>query len=148
MNENENENTVNFNEILENIQYIKGDIKQLVNNTSLYKPINILWGIQPRDIPSLEFLIPILQIIKFIKNGFSITILLADIHELLDSPHLNINIIEQRNNAYKKLISLLVELFDINSNNIRYVYGSTFQTLPEYTMDIYKISSMTTIQDT
>jgi tyrosyl-tRNA synthetase len=149
---------INFDEILENIDYKLGDIRELftdklidnkiINTKLLNEPLNILWGVQPRNIPSLEFLIPILQIIKFIKNGFRITILLADVHELLDSPHLTMDIITHRNKAYVLLISLLVELFDINSNYITCVYGSTFQTSSNYTMDIYKISSMTTIQET
>ena len=143
---------IDFDEILENIDYNLGDIKELFNNNQLnnylHKPLNVLWGVQPRNIPSLEFLIPILQIIKFIKNGCRITILLADVHELLDSPYLTMDIIDRRNKTYIELISLLVELFDINSNYITYVYGSTFQTSPNYTMDIYKISSMTTIQET
>lgn len=139
---------VNFDEILQNIDYKIGNIKILIDNKNIFKPVNILWGIQPRNIPTLEFLIPILQIIKFIKNGFQITVLLADIHELLDSPHLTLKIIENRNNAYKYLINILVELFDINSNNIQYIYGSSFQSSHDYIMDIYKISSLTSIQET
>lgn len=144
-------NDIDFDEILENIDYKSGDIKELFVddrfNNHYNNQINVLWGVQPRDIPSLEFLIPIFQIIKFIKNGCRITILLADVHELLDSPHLTMDIITNRNKTYIELISLLVELFDINSHYITYVYGSTFQTSPNYTMDIYKISSMTTIQE-
>ncbi len=36
---------MNYDEILENIEYIKGDIKELVNNTPPYKQIHILWGV-------------------------------------------------------------------------------------------------------
>ena len=105
-------------------------------------------GVQPRDKPTLEFLIPIIQIMKFLKHGFRVTILLADIHELLDSPHLDMNIIKYRCEAYKELISQLIELFDVNPGGIIFCYGSEFQTSPNYTMDIYKISSLTSIKDT
>jgi len=135
----------NIDEIIENIISIDDtDIKTFLNN----RDINILWGVQPRDKPTLEFLIPIIQIMKFLKNGFNVTILLADIHELLDSPHLDMNIIKYRCEAYKELISQLIELFDVNSGNIMFQYGSEFQTSPNYTMDIYKISSLTSIKDT
>jgi len=135
----------NIDEIIENIISIDDtDIKTFLNN----RDINILWGVQPRDKPTLEFLIPIIQIMKFLKNGFRVTILLADIHELLDSPYLNMNIIKYRCEAYKELISQLIELFDVNSGNIMFQYGSEFQTSPNYTMDIYKISSLTSIKDT
>jgi hypothetical protein len=136
---------IDMNELLENIEYIQGDIKILL---STKKNINILWGIQPRDLPNLEFLIAIIQIVKFIKNGFMISVLLADIHELLDSPQLTLDIIKIRCDAYMQLIIQLVDLFDVNSNNINFIFGSSFQTSPSYTLDIYKISSMTTIQQT
>lgn len=105
-------------------------------------------GVQPRLTPTLEFLIPIIQIMKFLKHGFVVTILLADIHELLDSPNLSLDIIKYRCEAYKELISQLIEIFDIYSRNIIFKYGSEFQTSPNYTMDIYKISSFSSIKDT
>lgn len=133
-------------EITENIISIDDtDIKTFLNNN---RDINILWGVQPRDKPTLEFLIPIMQIMKFLKHGIKLTILLADIHELLESPHLDMNIIKYRCEAYKELITQLIELFDVNPGNIIFYYGSDFQTSSNYTMDIYKISSLTSIKDT
>ena len=132
-------------DLLTNIVYIQGDTEILKNNDC---PLNILWGVQPRNLPGLEFLIPVMQIVKFIKAGNYITILLADIHELLDSPQLDINIIKYRGKAYVKLIQLLVELFDVDPNNITYKFGSEFQLTPNYVMDFYKISSLTTVKDT
>jgi tyrosyl-tRNA synthetase len=130
--------------VLKNIEYIQGDISILETDKSL----NILWGVQPRTLPGLEFLIPIIQIVKFIKLGHSVTILLADIHELLDSPKLNLDKIRNRGKAYQILIQLLVELFDANANNICYKFGSDFQLSSDYILDFYKISSLTTIDQT
>lgn len=130
--------------LLDNIHYIQGD-KNILNTD---KPLNILWGVQPRDLPGLEFLVPIMQIVKFIKAGHYITILIADIHELLDSPHLNLNMIQNRCKAYKILIELLVELFNANPACICYKYGSEFQLSSDYILDFYKISSQTTINET
>lgn len=130
--------------ILKNIDYIQGDITILNSN----KPLNILWGVQPRDLPGLEFLIPIMQIVKFIKSGHFITILIADIHELLESPNLDINTIQYRGKAYVKLIQLLLELFNANPYCIDYKFSSEFQLSSEYVMDFYKICSLATISDT
>jgi tyrosyl-tRNA synthetase len=143
----------NLDEILENIindsNYNEVPLKDSIKNfLDTNKSINILWGVQPRLTPTLEFLIPIIQIMKFLKHGFTVTILLADIHELLDSPNLSLDIIKHRCEAYKELISQLIEIFDINPGNIIFKYGSEFQTSPNYTMDIYKISSFTSIKDT
>jgi hypothetical protein len=143
----------NLDEILENItndpnyneSLLRGSVKNFLETN---KSINILWGVQPRSTPTLEFMIPIIQIMKFLKHGFIITILLADIHELLDSPNLSLDIIKYRCEAYKHLISKLIEIFDINPGNIIFKYGSEFQTSPNYTMDIYKISSFSSIKDT
>jgi tyrosyl-tRNA synthetase len=131
--------------LLQNIKYIQGD-KTILDLSN--KPLNILWGVQPRDLPGLEFLVPIMQIVKFIKAGHYVTILLADIHELLDSPHLTLHMIQSRGKAYQILIELLVELFDANPNNIEYKFGSEFQLSSDYILDFYKISSFTTINET
>jgi tyrosyl-tRNA synthetase len=141
----ENLDLIENNDLLENIDYIQGDIS--IFKTSK-KPLNILWGVQPRDLPGIEFLIPIMQIVRFIKAGHFITILIADIHELLDSPHYTLSKIQNRGKAYKIIIQLLVELFNANSDNINYKYGSEFQLSSDYILDFYKISSLTTICDT
>jgi tyrosyl-tRNA synthetase len=132
-------------DLLKSIEYIQGD-QTILNNNDI--PLNILWGVQPRNLPGLEFLIPVMQIVKFIKAGNYITILLADIHELLDSPKIDINKIQYRGKAYVKLIQLLLELFNVNPNNILYKFGSEFQLSSDYVLDFYKISSLTTIQQT
>jgi len=134
-----------MNNLLKDIEYIQGD-KNILDLSE--KPLNILWGVQPRELPGLEFLIPIMQIVKFIKAGHYVTILLADIHELLDSPHLTLQMIQYRGKAYKILIQLLVELFDANPDSISYRFGSEFQLSSDYILDFYKISSFTTINDT
>ena len=133
-----------MSDLLDNIDYIQGE-KNILNKD---KQLNILWGVQPRDLPGLEFLVPIMQIVKFIKAGHFITILLADIHELLDSHRLTLNQIQNRGKAYQILIELLVELFDANPHSICYKYGSEFQLSSDYILDFYKISSQTTINET
>jgi tyrosyl-tRNA synthetase len=132
-------------DLLKNIDWIHGDIKILSKNK---KDINILWGVQPRDLPNIEFFIPILQIVEFLKENYTITVLLADIHEMLDSPTLDLGVIQKRCEAYIQLIIAMVELFDVNSYNLKFKYGSTFQTSHPYVIDTYKISSLTTIQRT
>jgi tyrosyl-tRNA synthetase len=135
---------INIDLLLENIVYINGDIKKLIKTKS---NINILWGLQPRNVPTIDTMVSIMQIIKFLNLGYKVTILLANIHELLDSPNLNLDIIQHRCNAYKELILLVLEFFNVNSN-IEFIVGGEFQTSPEYIIDLYKISSMTTIKQT
>ena len=134
-----------YNDLIENIEFTLGDIKTLLKKN---KMINILWGVQPRNLPTLEFIIGVLQIIKFLKYGFVVTVLIADIHEMLDSPNISLDIIKHRGNAYAQLIINIVDIFDVNSNNLSFVFGSTFQTSATYTLDLYKISSATTIKQT
>lgn len=137
--------TITDSDFLKNIDWIHGDIKILSKDK---KDINILWGVQPRDLPNIEFFVPILQIVEFLKENYTITVLLADIHEMLDSPKLDLAIIQKRCEAYIQLIIAMVELFDVNSYNLKFKYGSTFQTSFPYVIDTYKISSLTTIQRT
>jgi tyrosyl-tRNA synthetase len=130
--------------ILQNIDYVQGDIKTLFENKT---DVNILWGIQPRRLPTIDLLIPIFQVIKFIENGLRVTVLLADIHEMLDSSFLDMNIIKHRCNAYIELIINILEFLNIGAHNINFVLGSEFQTSSAYTLDIYKISALTSIRE-
>ena len=138
--------------LTKNIDYVQGDLKTLLSEKKEKKEkkeINVLWGIQPRDIPTLEIFIPILKIIDFLQclqYNFKITILIADVHQMLDTPDLTIDIIKKRGEAYIQLILNLIEIFDINSFNVKFVFGSTFQTNPNYIIDTYKISALSTIQ--
>jgi hypothetical protein len=134
-----------YNDLMENIEFKLGNLQNLLKKN---KTINVLWGVQPRNLPNLEFIIAVLQIVKFIKNGFIVTVLIADIHEILDSPNISLHILKYRGKAYAELISHIVDIFDANSNNLKFVFGSEFQTSPQYTMDIYRISSNTTIKET
>jgi len=84
---------------------------------------------------------------EFIKNNCFVTILLADIHEMLDSPELDLDTLKYRGKTYIELIKNMIQYFNGNTNNINFIYGSSFQTSPSYTCDLYKISSLTTIQE-
>ena len=142
-----NYENINTCDIMNNIDFIYGDndICEFIKNKD---HINVLWGLQPRDLPTIEFCIPILKIVEFLKQNLSVTILIADVHEMLDSPRLDLELLKFRGEAYIELIKNMVELFNGNPYNIKFIYGSEFQTSSSYVYDLYKISSLTTIEQT
>ena len=147
------EKNINIDNIVEylteNISHIKGDLKKLLNTK---KKINILWGIQPREMPTIEFFIPILKMIDFLQLNkttnfeFKLTILIADIHQMLETPEIPLEVIKKRGEAILQLTMNIIESFDINPFDVKFIFGSTFQLHSNYILDIYKISALSTIK--
>jgi tyrosyl-tRNA synthetase len=142
-----------INNLTQNIFYIKGNLKNLLTKK---KTINILWGIQPREIPTIELFIPILKMVEFLKLNkntdkstdfeFKLTVLIADIHQMLETPEIPLDVINHRGEAILQIIMNLIESFDINPFDVKYIFGSKFQLHSNYVLDIYKISALSTIK--
>lgn len=75
------------------------------------------------------------------------TILLADIHGMLDNLKAPIELVEQRAQYYKWTIRHILEAVGVNTEKLKFVLGSSYQKSPDYIMDIYKLCSLTSEHD-
>jgi tyrosyl-tRNA synthetase len=73
--------------------------------------------------------------------------LLADIHAFLDNLKAPILLVEYRVAFYQFAISSLLESVGVSTQNLRFVLGSSYQKSPEYIIDVYNLSSLTTEHD-
>ncbi len=109
------------------------------------KPI-IYWGTAPTGKPHVGYFLPILKIADFLKAGFHVKILLADMHAALDNvPWL---IVDKRYDYYSRIFPLMLEAVGANTKDLEFVKGSEFQLAPEYMYDVLQISSNSSIHDT
>ncbi|KAF7684622.1 Tyrosine--tRNA ligase, cytoplasmic [Astathelohania contejeani] len=134
-----------FNLITRNLQEIIGEseLKEILST----RPLSIYWGTAPTGRPHIAYFVPILKIADFLKAGCKVKILLADIHAMLDNLKSSFDLVKYRTEYYETVIKAMLDSIGVDSKNIEFVRGSTYQTSPEYTMDLYKISTFTTLRD-
>lgn len=130
--------------IKRNIEEIlgEGELKELLKSKKT--PV-IYWGTATTGKPHIGYLLPALKIADFLKAGFNVKILLADVHATLDN--VPWESIEKRYEYYKKIIPLLIKSVGADTKNLTFVKGSEMQLTPKYMHDLLKLSSFVSVHD-
>lgn len=132
-------------------QLIKRNIAEIVSEEELKEllakkknPV-VYWGTAITGRPSLAYFFPLLKLSDFIRAGFKVKILLADLHGALDGT--SWHILEHRHDYYKETISQILKALEVDLEKIEFVQGSKFQLGNEYTYDILKMASVCSVND-
>ncbi|KAI6362310.1 hypothetical protein MCOR25_006257 [Pyricularia grisea] len=107
----------------------------------------IYWGTATTGRPHIGYFVPALKIAQFLAAGCELTILLADIHGFLDNLKAPIEIVQYRAQYYQHVIKAILHAVGVPTEKLRFVLGSEFQKGPDYIMDIYKLTSLTSEHD-
>ena len=138
-------------DIDEKINLIKRNLGEIVSEEELRKLLKekknpvIYWGTAVTGRPSLAYFFPLLKLNDFIKAGFHVKVLLADLHGALDGTPWSI--LERRYDYYKEAITQIFKALGTDLKKIEFVKGSEFQLAPEYSYDLLKMASMNSIHD-
>jgi tyrosyl-tRNA synthetase len=81
----------------------------------------------------------------FLKAGFKVKILLADLHGALDNTPWDV--LEKRYNYYKTIIPLIFRAFGVNTKNLEFIKGSDFQVNGKYFLDVLRFSTNVSVED-
>ena len=111
------------------------------------RQIKIYWGTAPTGRIHIGYMIPLLKIADFLSAGCAVTILLADLHAILDNLKSTPDLINARVTYYQELINLVLAHLNVPLENLTFVKGSDFQLQSAYTFDMYKLAAMTTVHD-
>ncbi len=103
------------------------------------------WGTAITGKPHIGYFFPALKIADFLKAGFRVKILLADLHGALDNTPWNV--LDKRYDYYSRIIPALIKAIGVNTNGLELVKGSDFQLKPEYMYDVLQLSSMVSVHD-
>jgi tyrosyl-tRNA synthetase len=95
--------------------------------------------------PHVGYYVWVLKLADFIKAGFKVKVLLADLHGALDNCPWDV--LEKRYKYYEKVIGLMFESVGIDLKNIEFVKGSTFELDKKYFFDVLKMSTFATEHD-
>jgi tyrosyl-tRNA synthetase len=130
-----------FNKVLNDISNIVGRNKSF-NHKLKNGLFNIYWGIKVNNMLDFKIICILNKIIELIKLGNTITILIADIHTILNNRNIPIE------SETKKFINNLWNLIDSYTltdeerGKINIIKGSDFQLDANYILDMYKLISI------
>jgi len=132
-------------------QLIKRNTHEIVKEEELKELLKkkknpvVYWGTEVTGKPSVAYFFPLLKLSDFRKAGFKIKVLLADLHGALDRTPWTV--LERRYDYYKEAITQIFKALGTDLKTIEFVKGSEFQLKPEYSYDLLKMASMTSIHD-
>jgi len=120
----------------------ESELKELLKKKE--KPVVYL-GTAITGRPHISYFLWVLKLSDFLKAGFRVKILLADLHGALDgTPWITL---DKRYDYYKKIIPLMFETIGVDIKNLEFVRGSEFELKPEYMYDVLQVSSLASIHD-
>ena len=76
-----------------------------------------------------------------------VTVLFADLHAYLDNMKAPWELLKFRTEYYEALIKTLLDSIGVPVNKLRFVRGTDYQLSKEYTLDVYRLSSVCTEHD-
>uniref|UniRef100_A0AAR2JJX3 Tyrosine--tRNA ligase n=1 Tax=Pygocentrus nattereri TaxID=42514 RepID=A0AAR2JJX3_PYGNA len=118
-------------------------LKQLLQEREL----KVYWGTATTGKPHVAYFVPMSKIADFLKAGCEVTILFADLHAYLDNMKAPWELLELRVQYYEQVIKAMLESIGVPLEKLRFVKGTDYQLSREYTLDVYRLSSMVTEHD-
>jgi tyrosyl-tRNA synthetase len=117
------------------------DLKRILSERNL----KVYWGTAPTGRPSIGYFLPMIKVSDLLKTGAEVTILLANIHAYLDNMKSSWEVLEYRLEYYQLLIKSILQRLGTPLENLKFITGTDYQLTPDYTLDMYKIATMTTV---
>ena len=111
------------------------------------RPLIIYWGTATTGRPHCGYFVPMMKIAHFLRAGCRVKILLADIHGFLDNLKAPIELVRFRAEYYQFIIKSLMKAIGVSLDKLEFVFGSSYQLTAEYTMDLFRLSSVVTEHD-
>jgi tyrosyl-tRNA synthetase len=101
------------------------------------------WSITGR--PHFGYFLPIIKLADFMKAGFKVKILLADLHGALDKTPWDL--LEKRYEYYLNTIPLMFKCIGSDLKKLKIRKGSDFQISSDYSFDLLKFSTLCSVHD-
>ncbi|MBN2881705.1 tyrosine--tRNA ligase [Candidatus Woesearchaeota archaeon] len=138
--------TTKYDIIAKNLQEIVGEeeLKVILNERDL----KVYWGTAPTGRPHLGYFVPMYKIADLLRAGCHVTILFANIHAYLDNMKTTWELLDNRTKYYEFIIKEMLTLIGVPLDKLRFIKGTDFQLSEKYTLDMYKVSALSTTRDT
>ena len=119
--------------------------EELLEKLKKKKQLIIYWGTAPTGKPHAGYLFPLLKIADFLKAGCKVKMLFADLHAALDNTPWEQ--LDKRCEYYTRLLTETIKILGADTKNLEFIKGSDFQLSKEYVLDMFKMSSQSSVHD-
>lgn len=134
-----------YNLITRNLGEWLGDEK--LKSILKQRDLKIYWGTATTGKPHIGYFTPMLKIADFLNAGAEVTILFADLHAYLDNMKAPWELLALRTEYYEVIIKAMLKSIDVPLDKLKFVKGTDYQLSKEYTLDMYRLSSIITEHD-
>jgi len=131
--------------ISRNLQEVIGEEK--LREILAERDLKVYWGTATTGKPHVAYFVPMSKIADFLKAGCEVTILFADLHAYLDNMKAPWQLLRYRTDYYERVIKAMLRAIGVPLEKLKFVRGTDFQLDREYTLDVYKLSSLVTEHD-
>lgn len=138
-------------DVHERLALVKRNLQELIGEDELVtlfksgKPLSVYIGTAVTGKPHIGYFVWAVKMFDLMKAGFSVKILLADVHGALDNTPWDL--LEKRYKYYEKVISGMFEALGADMSKLTFIKGSSFQLSKEYVLDLFKLATHTTVHD-
>src|SRR3989344_7976085 len=138
-------------DIQEKLELIKRNTAEIITEDELIellrkkKKPSVYLGTAVTGKPHIGYFPWVIKLGDFLKAGFKVKLLLADLHGALDNTPWDV--LEKRYKYYSNVIPLMFQSVGADVKNIEIVKGSEFQVKKDYILDVLKLSTHTSIHD-
>lgn len=134
-------------------ELVTRDLQEVVDEEKLKdilktRDLKIYWGTAPTGKPHLGYFVPMFKIADFLDAGCHVTILFANIHAYLDNMKSSWELLEKRTAFYEFIIKEMLKTIGVPLDKLKFIKGTEFQLSEKYTMDVYRLSALTSTRDT
>ncbi|VVC88177.1 tyrosine--tRNA ligase, cytoplasmic [Leptidea sinapis] len=131
--------------VTRNLQEVLGDEK--LTEILKQRDLKIYWGTATTGRPHVAYFVPMSKIADFLKAGCEVTILFADLHAYLDNMKAPWELLALRTQYYESAIKAMLTSIGVPLEKLKFVRGTEYQLSKEYTLDVYRMSSVITEHD-
>jgi len=138
-------------DVNEKLELIKRNTQEIVTEEELAELLKkkknpaVYLGTAVTGRPHVGYFMWVLKMADFLKAGFKVKLLLADIHGALDNTPWDL--LENRFKYYSIVIPAMFESIGADIKNFEIVKGSDFQMKKEYIFDTLKMSTLASVHD-
>lgn len=131
--------------ITRNLQEVLGD--ERLTEILKQRDLKLYWGTATTGRPHVAYFVPMSKIADFLKAGCEVTILFADLHAYLDNMKAPWELLALRTQYYEAAIKAMLTSIGVSLDKLKFVRGTEYQLSKEYTLDVYRMSSVITEHD-
>merc|ERR1712110_355579 len=131
--------------ITRNLQETLG--KDRIDEVLKTRDLKVYWGTATTGKPHVAYFVPMSKLADFLNAGCEVTVLFADLHAYLDNMKAPWELLQLRTQYYEHAIKAMLESLGVPLEKLKFVRGTDFELTKEYTLDVYRLSSIVTEHD-